>query len=266
MQYDDRTAEKLKQVARDTMDECQSKIDQLNALSGGSRLTTGKNLLEWQAWIGNISFVLVAIVGSVLIGKELPNSYVLVSLLIFLITGLWIALFQKRIYEQAAIHASKEADEYRPLYDDKKKAAWIFYQDPRSIEKHLKLLGLELNITKLTKKIEFEQQKAIGKDRIDYRNDIWLAMLVTAIYLLLWSVGSKIYSSLGWMQSYYPYLFWSVWLLFMLVISKSALSSEDDIKASNTSMRLKLKSQIKHTKEWLQQVQEQIDDLESRLS
>lgn len=266
MQYDDTTAEKMKKMASDSMDACQQKIDELNTLGSNARHTSGNNLLGWQTWIGNIAFTLAAIGGAVLLGKDTPSPYVLISLFIFLVTGLWVTLFHKRVYEQSAINGSKEVDEYRPLYDDKKKAAWEFYQEPHDVSKHIVILKHELKIMQKTKKLETKQLEEIKNERVDYRNDLWLAMLVTAVYLLFWPLGSKVFTHLQLGQGYFSLLFWLIWLLFMLVIIREALSSKSDIKASNSSKRLKTESELRHTKEFTEKIEEEISHLESLLT
>ena len=155
--YPDEVAKNVKQIASNALDSTQEKIERLNTLGNGGRARSGELLLGWQTWIGNISFSLAAIGGAVLVGKDIPHPYTALSLLIFLINGLWVTLYHKRVFEKSATHASAEVDENRPLHDDKKKAAFMLWEDPGSVQKHIDFLKAEKKIMNLTIKIEKEQ-------------------------------------------------------------------------------------------------------------
>lgn len=261
MEYDAATAKKIKQLASESMDSTQNKIDHLNRLSGEGRFSTSNNLMGWQNWIGNISFALAAIGGAILIGKEIPEGFVLLSLLLYLLTGTWIALFHKRVFEKSAINASKDADEFRPLYDNKKKAAWRLYQEAANVSLHIEMLKKEEGISSLSVKLSKSLLKEINSEKVDYRNDIWLAMFITATYLMFWSIGQQFYDQLKLVGGYYPWFFGLVWLIIMLLIVKNAVSSNTDIVASNESKKKKVQSELRHSEEWLEQVQKEIQEL-----
>jgi len=264
LNYDDNTAQDMKILADSAMSSTQEKIEHLNSMSNNALNSTFNNLLNWQTWIATISFTLAAIGGTVLINtKETANGFVLVSLLLFLITGLWVMLFQKRVYEYASVNASKDVNVFKPLYDNKKKAAWQFYQDPHSVEKHLNFLRCELTIMEETHKLETEQLNTIKTGKTDYRNDIWLSLLVSAVYFMLQPTGQKLYSQSNLMGSGFNYIFWLIWLLFMLIILNSALKGTKDVKVNTLSQKLKLEGELKHTEEYTTKIREQIKSIES---
>lgn len=264
--YNDTEAKKMEEIASRAMDSVQSKIDELNSLGGNARSRSSEQLLNWQSWLGNISFTLAAIGGAVVVGKNLPSPYILASLILFLINGLWISLTHKKFFEASAVSASKEVDEYRPLYDDKKKAAFQLWEDPHNIDKHLAFLGWELKIMQKTKVLEKEQLAALENERISYHNDFWLGILVSAIYFLLEPVAAKVYENLALTGSGFPYVFWLGWLLIILIIINGAFESRPRIKESSNSKILKVKSELKHTKEYTDKVQQTIEEVRQRQS
>jgi hypothetical protein len=256
--YPEEVGEKLKDIASSAMDSTQGKIEQLNSLGSNARARSSDLLLGWQTWLGNISFSLAAIGGAVLIGKDLPNTYTALSLFIFLTTGLWVTLYHKRIFEKLASNASIEADEYRPLYDDKKKAAFMLWEDPRNIQKHIDYLRAEKKIMELTKRIETAQNTDLKKERVSYLNDIWLSMVITAVYFMMYPIGDKAYGKLGLQPGWFWTIFWLIWLLFMLIIVREALASRPNIMAANKGKLQKLKNEMKHTKEYTARINEEI--------
>lgn len=119
--YNDSEAKKLEEIAGRAMDSVQSKIGELNSLGGNARSRSSEQLLNWQSWLGNISFTLAAIGGAVVVGKDLPSPYILASLILFLINGLWISLKHKKLFEASAVSASKEVDEIGPYTTTRKR-------------------------------------------------------------------------------------------------------------------------------------------------
>ncbi len=257
--YDPETAAQVRQIADQAMSSTQDKLEQLSSLSSGSRTGSFERLIGWQTSIGNISFSLAAIGGTVLIGKDFTQPYVLISLFIMLAIGLWITLFHKRLIEHGATHDSQEVDEFRPLMDTKKKAAFELFEDPASIEKHITFMQSELNIMQLTKKNELKEVKLFKNERTDYRNDIWLAMLVTAVYFLFWPIGQKVYTTYA--TGNYSLIFWLVWTLLMLVILRSALNSKPDIQKVSKGKLANAKARLKDTKEYIRTIEERIESL-----
>jgi len=263
--YNEETTAQMKEVASNAMDSAQEKISELNSMGSGSRVKTSEYLLGWQTWLGNISFSLAAIGGAVVVGKDAPHPAVLASLVIFLLTGLWIALFHKRQFEHAATNASKEVDEYRVLYDDKKKAAFKMWEVPNDATKHLAFLEQELKIMNFSSKLEKQQIKDLENGKVSYLNDIWLAMFLSAIYFLMWPTGLRVYKSFNFSPHGFNYLFWLLWLLLILIIIREAQKSKPDIESSNQSKILKTKSELKHTTEYSKEVNERIESVKAEL-
>lgn len=259
--YDQQTAVKIKDMASNSIDAAQQKIGELDNMSSANRHQAGSYLLGWQSWLGNVSFTLSAIGGAVLLGKDAPHLTVVISLLLFLVIGIWVTIYQKRQFEHAAANATIEIDKFRPLYEDKKKAAYSLYEDPANVTKHMSLLNQELKIIKLSKELETEMLSLLRRERITYLNDIWLALIVTAIYLLIWPVFIRSYSSLQLDNQYFLPLIISIWFLFILVIAREAMRSKVDIKRGTKSKILKVESQLRHSNEHIAEIESKLASL-----
>ncbi len=264
--YDDKTATQIKKIAEDAIDSTQTKIEQLNALGASTRDATAQNLITWQSWLGNIAFALSAILGAVLVGEDSPSPYYLFSFFLFLITGLWIALSHKRLFERSVITGSSAVDEFRILYDDKKRTAFELFMEPHNVVKHLDFLHKELDLAKLGSKNEKQLLKEVRDDKTSYLNDLWLALLVSAIYFMMQPLGEKIYTQLNISPNLYIYLFWVLWASIMIIIWKyEALSNKASISDSKISKIKKMNSQLKHSKAYINRIENEIDFLKKKL-
>lgn len=263
--YKDETAVKMKEIASVAMDSAQTKIDQLNTLGSNARNQSSNYLLEWQKWVSTISFSLVAIGGALVAQGTSPHLSVFISFVLFLIVGVWILVEHKRQFERAATTSSIDIDNYRPLYDDKKKAAFDLWEDPSSIEKHLAFLKQEQKIMDYTKTLNSLQNQELSHDKIVYLNDIWLATFIAAIYLLLFPMYEKLakhYELSGVMTSA---IYWLLLAVFILFVIRDAQKSKPYIAQANKSKRAKTKSETRHTDGYSERVKSEIEFIEKIL-
>lgn len=260
--YTDETAAKMKEIASVAMDSAQLKIDQLNTLGSNARNQSSNYLLEWQKWVGTISFSLVAIGGALLAQGSSTHLTVLVSFVLFLIVGVWILVEHKRQFERAASTSSVDIDNYRPLYDDKKKAAFDLWDDPSSVEKHLAFLKQEQKIMDYTKTLNSLQNQELSHDKIVYLNDIWLGAFISAIYLLLFPMYEKLARQYELASFPSNVLYWLILVLFIVFVIRDAQKSKPYIVQANKSKRAKTESETRHTDGYSERVKSEIELLE----
>ncbi len=264
--YKDETAVKMKEIASVAMDSAQTKIDQLNTLGSNARNQSSNYLLEWQKWVSTISFSLVAIGGALVAQGSSPHLSVLVSFVLFLIVGVWILVEHKRQFERAAATSSIDIDNYRPLYDDKKKAAFDLWEDPNSIEKHLIFLKQEQKIMDYTKTLNSIQNQELSHDKIVYLNDIWLGTFISAIYLLLFPTYDKLAKNYELSSFASTAFYWLLLVLFILFVVLDAQKSKPYIAQANKSKLAKTKSETRHTDGYSERVKSEIELLEKILN
>ncbi|HEY4964533.1 MAG TPA: hypothetical protein VIH90_07625 [Candidatus Saccharimonadales bacterium] len=262
-EYTDETAAKMKEIASVAMDSAQSKIDQLNTLGSNARNQSSNYLLEWQKWVSTISFSLVAIGGALVAQGNSPHLSVLASFVLFLIVGVWILVEHKRQFERAAITSSIDIDNYRPLYDDKKKAAFDLWEDPNSVEKHILFLKQEQKIMDYTKTLNSIQNQELSHDKIVYLNDIWLGTFISAIYLLLFPMYEKLAKQYKLSNIPSGAFYWLLLLLFILFVIRDAQKSKPYIFQANKSKRSKTESESRHTDGYSDRVKSEIELLET---
>jgi putative Ca2+/H+ antiporter (TMEM165/GDT1 family) len=261
-EYTEETAAKMKEIAGVAMDSAQSKIDQLNTLGSSARNQISNYLLEWQKWVSTISFSLVAIGGALVAQGSSPHLSVLASFVLFLIVGIWILVEHKRQFERAASTSSIDIDNYRPLYDDKKKAAFDLWEDPKSVEKHLAFLKQEQKIMDYTKTLNSLQNQELSHDKIVYLNDIWLGTFISAIYLLLFPMYEKLSKQYELASFPSNALYCLLLVLFILFVIRDAQKSKPYIAQANKSKRAKTESEARHTYGYSERVKSEIELLE----
>lgn len=264
--YDEKTALKIKEIASNAMDSSQLKIDQLNSLGANTRSQSSNYLLEWQKWISTISFSLVAIGGTIIAQGATPHILVLFSFILFLSVGIWILIEHKRQFEKTATLSSIEIDNYRPLYDDKKKAAFGLWEDPKSIEKHIAYLKQERKIMKYTQSLNLSQNKELDNNKIVYLNDVWLGAFISAIYLLLWPMIDKLSVEYEISQRLTLIIYWSLLIIFICFVVYDAKKSKSFIVLANESKLKKSKSESKHTDQYTARINDEIKYLEKLAS
>lgn len=263
--HDKKTAENVRGIASAAMDSAQLKIDKLNSLGSSARNQSSNYLLEWQKWIGTISFSLVAIGGALITKGEFSNITLLPSLLLFFVIGIWILIEHKRQFEITASTSSIDIDNYRPLYDDKKKAAFELWEDPESIEKHIVFLEKEEKIIEYTQSLNSIQNIELNHDKIVYLNDIWLGMFISSIYLLLYPTYDNIILRYDIKSFLSTLIYWIILIILLLFVTNDALKSKPYILQANKSKLLKAKSEKTHTDQYLERVKSEIGYLKKIL-
>ena len=264
--YDKKTSANVKEIASIAMDEAQTKIDQLNTLGGNARNQTSNYLLEWQKWIATISFSLVAIGGALFVQGDSSHFSVLVSFALFLAVGVWVLVEHKRQFEKAASISSVDIDNLRPLYDSKKKAAFDLWEDPSSLEKHNLFLKKAQAVMEYAKSLGSVQSKELDHDKINYLNDIWLGMFVSAVYLLTYPTFETILKQYNIQSAPLLISYWLVLFIFILFIVIDIQHGTPYITQANKSKRAKTQSEIEHTDGYNERLVSQIEQLENLLN
>ncbi len=258
--YNDQVAAQIKQVASNAMDSTETKIGEIHRQKQVSRNKAIDNLSNWRNQIGNISFSLAAVSSAILVAKNSPSAYVFASLLTLLFTGIWITLLSKTRYEREISTATVEFDKVAPLYIDKKKAAFDLWEQPNDPSKHINFLEKELAIQMHGRKLTSKNLRAIKNDKPDYRNDVWIALFLSAIYLLLHSYFIELlnqYLSSPAIESFY----WLLLILALLVLARQASQDVTQIKKYNEMAMRDIKNDIKHAKQYIERIQEEISNI-----
>jgi len=244
----------IRDSAEKKLEESQSELNRIDEMGNQARTEVNRNLSSWQSWLGAIAFSLAAVSGVVLTGQS-QNYWALIATIIFLGTGVSIAVTIKRRVEKDSIIATEYIDTYRPLVDKEKELAWQIYRDPTVYE----VVNPKLEIA-MREKVKFTLGEIEGvistaeKSGVNYSSDIWLASVTTGIYLLLINPGLSFYTEAHLTSTLIPYVFGLPWILLMLIILNDALKTATLIKTANIRHLIKWRGQQATYKRYLKKM------------
>jgi hypothetical protein len=258
--YSKEEAEQVYRIASDAIDNAQAKIAEIDSQHSSARTNASAQLLTWQSWLGNISFSLAAIGGALVLGKEIGSWYVLVSLLGYLIVGLWIAIFHKNLMEKSVLSTGTIYQPFSQAYHQKKKLAFEMWRDPANPKRRLSFLKQELKIMNLTKAQELEIEKEYKNQKVNYSNDIWIGVVALSTYLLLRPISEQIADT----KPAYELFYWGGFATIVVVLAISALKGRTEVLKSASNSLSNNKDQQRHTKLYSNEIKHEIRELEKK--
>lgn len=262
--YDKSRAEQVHKIASESIDSTQAKITELNKQKSDANINSSNRLLNWQSWLGNVSFSLAAIGGAVLTGQEVPPSYFTIAGLFgYLVVGLWIALSHKNLFEKDNVISGLPYIKYKILHDEKKKLAFELWEDSASPHKHIAYLKQELAIQKHSEITEKERRDLLKESRINYSNDIWVALIAISTYFILNPIARNVVSKLGIAGRDFYQISLLGLVVIILFILNSALKSREDIqKATKANLKL-INDQLRHTKLYINRIKREVETIKN---
>lgn len=262
--YETKEANQISKIASNAMDNTRSDIAQLSRAKSESQINSSKNLLNWQSWLGNVSFSLAAVGGVILLDANTSSYFPLAGLFGFLIVGIWIAINQKKLFESSVNNASEPYDQYLDMYNEKKRLAFELWESPNDPKKHIEFLEQEKNIQEYAKEQLLEESDNLQKARVNYRNDFWIAIIAASVYFILQPIAQKRFFDIGISESIFNYMFWIALVVILLMVGAGARKSRNDFKKTLPSKIQRNKEQLRHTELYTDRVQQDIKAIKKR--
>lgn len=269
MNDQERTARQ--KLAADSMDSSQATLDELSRLKRDDLATVLAQQLEWQQWLAAVSFGLSGIGGVVFITNPNPPIYLTISVALLLAAGILVALRHKVYIERNASNAPLGYDEVMPLYLNKKKAGFVFWQDG-SDESYALLLEADRAIQRqalaslnLLRKELRTSSKHILKG-IDYTSDILVLLVVTAIFTLVYPLLRSAFNGLslplGYDQSRaFLLLYGCTYLAFFLFWARTLWRSRADALKSHASKDKYYRNQAISSRDYIKKIEQTISEV-----
>jgi hypothetical protein len=265
--YNDHEAEQIHRIASDAIDSTQASITEISNLHGSTRTKAVFQILDWQKWLGNIAFTLAAIGAALVLGKPINSYYVPVALVGFLVVGTWIAIHNKNHNEQVLASLNKIYNEPSQLQHNRKKAAYMMWKHPADPKNRLAFLKIEKKIMDVTLRNERQHKADYEKQQINYLSDLWIALVVVSTYLLLRPLFEQFFdlTTLD-ARKFFELGYWGFLTLILGAILYYALKSSDAVIEDNKLAIKNKKEQIRHTRGYRKEVEEEITAIKTRFN